>query len=78
MCHGRGSPPPPDEAQEPSWPTKSVDSFGAPPFNLFAPFHLNEVLVQQGEGEGEREGEGEGAGAPRSRGRGRYRGGGGS
>ena len=31
--------------------TKNIDSYGAPPFNLFAPFHLNDVLVHQGERE---------------------------
>ena len=35
----------------PSSHTKNVDSFEAPPFNLFAPFHLNDVLVRQGERE---------------------------
>lgn len=32
--------------------TKHIDSFEAPPFNLFAPFHLNDVLVPPGRGRG--------------------------
>lgn len=51
---------------KPSSHTKPIDSFGAPPFNLFAPFHLNDVTVHQGEREG-------GVIQPRRRGRGRYR-----
>lgn len=39
---------------KPSSHTKNIDSFEAPPFNLFAPFHLNDVLVRQGERERER------------------------
>lgn len=35
---------------KPSSSTKGTDSFRAPPFNLFAPFHRNDVLVVQGEG----------------------------
>lgn len=62
--------PPPPPKNPSSW-TKNIDSFGAPPFNLFAPFHVNDVLVQ-GEERTERER------MPRRRGRGRYGGGGGS
>lgn len=29
----------------------NIDSFGEPPFNLFASFHLNDVLVIQNERE---------------------------
>lgn len=34
---------------KPTSHTKNIDSFGAPPFNLFAPFHLNDALVCRSE-----------------------------